>query len=170
VMPGSDLQYSRLSYRHQNYMPFLFKTFFEVNGRFGLMEGYGSKGDPPPYENFLAGGARTVRGYRESSLGPREGTLPIGGRFQTAVQTELVIPMPFESDGKSTRTSLFYDIGNVFATPDDFSFTELRQSAGLAFTWYTPFLGILDLSYGLPLDQDESDREDRFQITFGTPF
>jgi len=170
VMPGSDLQYYRLSYRHQNYMPFLFKTFFEVNGRFGLMERYGSQGDAPPYENFTAGGTRTVRGYRETSLGPREGALPVGGRFLTAMQTELVIPMPVESDGKSTRTSLFYDIGNVFATPGDFSSGELRQSAGIAFTWYTPFLGILDLSYGFPLDEEKSDREDRFQITFGTPF
>jgi outer membrane protein insertion porin family len=170
VMPGSDLQYYRMSYRHQNYTPFLFKTFLEVNGRLGLMEGYGSKGDPPPYENFLAGGTRTVRGYRESSLGPRESTLPIGGRFLTAMQTELVIPTPMESDGKSTRASLFFDIGNVFATPGDFSYSELRQSAGIAFTWYTPFLGILDLSYGFPLDPEVEDREDRFQITFGTPF
>jgi outer membrane protein insertion porin family len=170
VMPGSDLQYYRWSYRHQNYLPFLFKTFLEVNGRFGLMESYGGEGDAPPYENFLAGGTRTVRGYRESSLGPHEGTLPIGGRFMTALQTELVIPMPFESDGKSTRTSLFYDIGNVFAKPGDFEYGELRQSAGIAFTWYTPFLGILDLSYGFPLDEEVQDREDRFQITFGTPF
>ncbi len=170
VMPGSDLQYYRWSYRHQNYLPFIFKSFLEVNGRFGLMEGYGSKGDPPPYENFLAGGTRTVRGYRESSLGPSESTLPIGGRFLTAMQTELVIPMPMESDGKSTRTSLFFDIGNVFATAGDFSYTELRQSAGIAFTWYTPFLGILDLSYGFPLDEEVQDKEDRFQITFGTPF
>jgi outer membrane protein insertion porin family len=111
-----------------------------------------------------------VRGYRESSLGPREGTLPIGGRFLTATQTELVLPMPWESDGKSTRTSLFYDVGGVFAKASDWDSTELRQSAGLAFTWYTPFLGILDLSYGFPLNERPEDRTDRFQITFGTPF
>lgn len=170
TMPGSDLQYYRLQYRHQNYLPFVFDAFFEINGRLGLMEGWGAKGEPPPYENFTAGGARSVRGFRESSLGPREGTLAIGGRFQTAVQTELVLPMPWESDGKSTRTSLFYDVGNVFATPGDFETSELRQSAGLAFTWYTPFLGILDLSYGFPLNERPEDRADRFQITFGTPF
>ena len=117
-----------------------------------------------------AGGTRSVRGYRESSLGPKEGFLPIGGLFQTAIQTELIIPTPFESDGKSTRTSLFFDIGSVFATPEDFTTAELRQSAGLAFTWYTPFLGILDLSYGYALNAKPGDRLDRFQITFGTPF
>ncbi len=170
TMPGSDLQYYRLQYRHQQYMPFVLKSFFEFNGRFGLMEGYGSVGDPPPYENFTAGGTRTVRGYRESSLGPREGSLAIGGTFQTAIQTELVVPLPWESDGKSTRTSLFFDIGNVFATPGDFKSSELRRSAGLAFTWYTPFLGILEMSYGFALNEQPGDRTDRFQITFGTPF
>jgi outer membrane protein insertion porin family len=170
TLPGSDLQYYRVSFRHQNYVPFVFKSFFEFNTRLGLMEGWGNKGAPPPYENFTAGGTRTVRGFRESSLGPKENTLAIGGRFLTAAQTELVLPMPWESDGKSTRTSLFFDIGNVFATPGDFKGTELRQSAGLAFTWYTPFLGILDMSYGYPLTEKSGDRSDRFQITFGTPF
>jgi outer membrane protein insertion porin family len=170
TLPGSDLQYYRLQYRQQNYVPFVLKSFFEFNTRIGLMESYGNKGDAPPYENFTAGGARSVRGYRESSLGPREGTLAIGGRFQTTLQTELVLPMPVESDGKSTRTSLFFDVGNVFAAPEDFEASELRQSAGLSFTWYTPFLGILDISYGFPLNQKVGDRSDRFQITFGTPF
>lgn len=170
ITPGSDLQYFRASYRHQQYLPLIFDTFLEINGRIGLMDAYGSKGDPPPYENFLAGGTRTVRGYRESSLGPRENEIPIGGRFQVSAQNELVIPTPLESDGKSTRASLFYDIGSVYAEPGDFDFEELRQSAGLAFTWYTPFLGILDLSYAFPLDDQAGDRTDRFQITFGTPF
>ncbi len=170
VTPGSDLQYYRASYRHQQYAPLIFGTFLELNGRLGLLNDYGSKGEPPPYENFLAGGTRTVRGYRESSLGPQENGLPVGGRFQTALQTELVIPTPLESDGKSTRASLFYDIGNVFRLPEDFSTSELRQSAGFAFTWYTPFLGILDLSYAFPLNPQAGDREDRFQINFGSPF
>jgi outer membrane protein insertion porin family len=170
TLPGSDLQYYRLSFRHQNYVPFVFKTFWEFNTRLGLMEGWGNKGEPPPYENFTAGGTRTVRGFRESSLGPKEGSLAIGGRFLAAAQTELVLPMPWESDGKSTRTSLFFDIGNVFETPGDFKGSELRQSGGIAFTWYTPFLGILDMSYGYPLTEKSGDRSDRFQITFGTPF
>lgn len=169
VIPGSDLEYYRALYRHQQYVPLLFGSFIEFNGRLGLMDGYGDT-DPPPYENFLAGGTRTVRGFRESSLGPREGDIPIGGRFQTAMQTEVIVPTPLESDGKSTRASLFYDVGNVYAAPEDFSFGELRQAAGVAFTWYTPFLGILDLSYAFPLDDETGDRTDRFQITFGTPF
>jgi outer membrane protein insertion porin family len=169
-VPGSDLQYYRASYRHQQYVPLVFGTFLELNGRVGLLDAYGSAGDPPPYENFLAGGTHTVRGFRESSLGPSELGIPIGGRFQIAAQNELIVPTPLESDGKSTRASLFYDVGNVFERPGDYSTTGLRQSAGIAFTWYTPFLGILDLSYAFPLDNEPGDRTDSFQITFGAPY
>jgi len=174
VVPGSDLQYYRADYRMQQYVPLVFNAKLEYNVRLGLLGDYGSEGDAPPYENFLAGGTRTVRGFRESSLGPREcisgQCIPIGGRFQVANQIELVVPTPLESDGKSTRASLFYDIGSVFAKPSDFSGDALRTSTGIAFTWYTPFLGILDLSYAFPLDQEPGDRSDRFQITFGSPF
>ncbi|HUS23868.1 MAG TPA: outer membrane protein assembly factor BamA [Candidatus Binatia bacterium] len=168
--PGSDLQFYRAAYRVQNYRPLLLGAVLESNARFGVLDKWGNKGDPPPYENFLAGGARTVRGYRESSLGPRENDIPTGGRFQTALQNNFIIPTPLESDNKSTRFALFFDIGDVFQRPSDFRWNELRQSAGVAFTWYTPFLGILDLSYALPLNDKANDSTDRFQITFGTPF
>jgi outer membrane protein insertion porin family len=86
------------------------------------------------------------------------------------MQDELVVPTPLESDGKSTRFSLFYDRGSVYATPGDFAWGDMRSSAGLAFLWYTPFLGILDLSYAFPLNDHTGDRIDRFQINFRSPF
>jgi outer membrane protein insertion porin family len=65
---------------------------------------------------------------------------------------------------------MFFDIGNVFAQPDQFAFGDLRQSAGVAFSWFTPFLGLLDLSYAFPLNPQTHDRTERFQISFGTGF
>ena len=126
----------------------------------------------PPYENYFAGGTRTVRGYRDGTLGPRDTPFdnPFGGKLRTTSQTELIVPLPFEADGQSTRFSLFFDIGNVFAEPGDFETAELRQSAGVAFRWFTPFLGILNLSYGFPLNEEPGDETDRFQINFGTGF
>jgi outer membrane protein insertion porin family len=126
----------------------------------------------PPYENFFAGGPRTVRGYRDGSLGPLDTPFgnPFGGKLRTTLQSELIIPLPIESDGRSTRLSGFFDVGNVFAEPGDFEFAQLRQSAGVAFSWFTPFLGLLQMSYAFPLNEEEADRTDRFQITFGSGF
>jgi outer membrane protein insertion porin family len=172
AVPGSDLTYYNVSYRAQQYVPLFWKFFAELNGSVGLVDGYGDTNRVPPYENFFAGGPRTVRGYRDGSLGPRDTPYdnPYGGKLRTTAQTKLIIPLPMESDGRSTRLSAFFDVGNVFAEPGDFEFGDLRQSAGLAFSWFTPFLGLLDLSYAFPLNEEPGDRTDRFQITFGSGF
>jgi len=174
AVPGSDLEYYTASYRGQLYVPLAWKFFLEVNPRVALVDSYGSgKGsDVPPWENQFAGGTNSVRGYRDGSLGPRDTPWdnPYGGHFSTTMQTELVIPLPFETDQKSTRLSAFFDIGQVFADAGDWQYDDLRQSAGLALQWYTPFLGLLELSYAWPLNDVPADEPERFQITFGTGF
>lgn len=172
AVPGSDIEYFNLSLRSQSYIPLPFKFTAELTGSIGYVDSYGSNGDVPPYENFFAGGPRTVRGYRDGSLGPRDTPYnnPYGGKLRTTGQAELIIPLPIETDGRSTRLAAFFDIGNVFAEPEDFALDELRQSAGIAFSWFTPFLGLLDLSYAFPLNDEIGDRTDRFQITFGSGF
>lgn len=171
-VPGSDLEFYTLGYKAQQYVPLFYKFFLEVNGNANFVDTYGNTTDVPPYENYFGGGARTVRGFRDGSLGPLDTPFgnPYGGKLRTTLQTELIIPTPFETDNKSTRVSLFYDIGQVFADADQFSVDELRQSAGLSFAWFTPFLGLLELSYAYPLNEDINDRVDRFQITFGSGF
>ena len=126
----------------------------------------------PPYENYFAGGPRTVRGYKDGTLGPRDTPFnnPYGGKLRTTAQTELIIPTPLDSDGKSSRVSLFYDVGNIFAEPGQFEVNELRQSLGLSVSYFTPFLGLLQLSYSFPLNAKPQDEVDRFQITFGSGF
>jgi len=172
ALPGSDLTYYNLSYRAQQYVPLFWKFFLEMKGSVGLVDGYGDTEGVPPYENFFAGGPRTVRGYRDGSLGPLDTPFlnPYGGKLRTTLQNQLVIPLPMETDGKSTRLSMFFDVGNVFSEPGDFDVAELRQSAGIAFSWFTPFLGLLDLSYAFPLNDEATDEVDRFQITFGSGF
>lgn len=172
VVPGSDLRYFSASFHTQNYIPIWRRFFIEFNSSLGYVDSYGKSSTVPPYENFFAGGSRTVRGYRDGTLGPRDTPFrsPYGGKLRTTAQTELIIPLPFAADGNSTRLSLFFDIGSVFAEPGDFEFNDLRQSAGVAFRWFTPFLGILNMSYAFPLNNEPGDETDRFQITFGTGF
>ncbi|MGB0212729.1 outer membrane protein assembly factor BamA [Algiphilus sp.] len=172
VLPGSDLRYFSTSLTTQHHLPLLFGFIAQINTSVGYVDTYGNEDTVPPYENYFAGGTRTVRGYRDGTLGPRDTPFdnPFGGKLRTTSQTELIVPLPFEADGQSTRFSLFFDIGNVFEEPGDFEANELRQSAGVAFRWFTPFLGILNLSYGFPLNDEPGDETDRFQINFGTGF
>lgn len=172
VLPGSDVEYYKAYYTWQQYAPLFAGFFTEFNTSVGIVDGYGDTEVVPPYENVFAGGSGSVRGFRAGSLGPRDSNgFSFGGTLRTTLQANLILPTPLESNNKTTRLSIFYDVGQVYARPDDFSFNELRSSVGVAFEWFTPFLGLLELSYAQPVEfVDGVDREDRFQINFGTGF
>lgn len=176
VLPGSDLTYYRGVLDHEQYVPLPREFILQLKGRLGFAKAYGDDDDIPPYENFFAGGFESVRGYRDGTLGPRDTPPPgsepnpFGGELVTTLQTELIVPTPLESNNKSTRLSVFFDVGNVFAEPGDFEFSELRQSTGVAFYWLTPFFGVLKTSYAVPLNEEDGDEVDNFQISFGVGF
>lgn len=173
VLPGSDLTYYRGVLDHEQYIPLRGDFIIQLKGRLGFADGYGDDDDIPPYENFFAGGFDSVRGFRDGTLGPRDTPPPgqepnpFGGKLVSTLQTELIIPTPLESNNKSTRVSVFYDVGNVFAEPGDFDGSELRQSTGVAFYWLTPFFGVLKVSAAFPINEEEGDETDQFQISFG---
>lgn len=171
-VPGSKLTYYNISAQHEQYIPLPYKFFVEFKGSLGYIDGYGDSSDIPPYQNYFAGGPGSVRGFRDGTLGPRDtpNNNPYGGKLRTTAQTTLVIPTPFETDNKSTRLGLFFDAGNVFAQPEDFTFADLRQSVGVSFQFFTPILGLLDLSYSFPIKSKIGDQKDAFQINFGSGF
>jgi len=74
------------------------------------------------------------------------------------------------SDNKTTRLGAFFDIGNVYASDSDFRVSQLRQGTGIAFSFFTPILGLLDLSYAFPLNPKPGDETQHFQLTFGSGF
>lgn len=177
-LPGSDLEYYTLSFKHERYFRIgswfdwlTDKLVLESSIRVADAAIWGEGSDVPPYAHYFAGGPRSVRGFQNGYLGPRDSfNNPYGGQFLTTMQNELIIPTFLESDGKTTRLSLFYDIGNVFAGADQFDFNQLRESAGVAFYWFTPFFGLLRVSYAAYVDARPRDEVDKFQFSFGVGF
>ncbi|HLM54422.1 MAG TPA: outer membrane protein assembly factor BamA [Pseudoxanthomonas sp.] len=127
----------------------------------------------PFFENFYAGGVRSVRGFRDNTLGPRSGQIggfrgqPLGGALKTTGSLEMYFPKLFDS--KAARVSAFVDFGNVFAGTDDFDGGELRVSTGVALLWRAP-VGPISISYAFPLRREDEDEIERLQFTFGGAF
>lgn len=142
----------------------------------------------PFFENFYAGGARSVRGYRDNTLGPRDAPYgytdarymqPIGGSFKTVGSFEMFFPKLFDSP--AARISAFLDFGNVYKDYDSFDAGELRASYGIALMWRAP-VGPISISYAFPLrnqgskydangvQTQEADEIERLQFTFGGAF
>jgi outer membrane protein insertion porin family len=127
----------------------------------------------PFFENFYAGGTRSVRGFRDNTLGPRSEAIggyrgqPLGGSLKTVGQIEMVFPRLFDS--KAARVSAFVDFGNVYDGWDNFDANELRASAGIALLWRAP-VGPISISYAYPFKKQEGDEIERLQFTFGGGF
>ncbi|MEM1261860.1 MAG: outer membrane protein assembly factor BamA [Pseudomonadota bacterium] len=188
AVPGSDVEYFTARYDLQKYIGLPKGFTFALGGEFAFGEGIGETTALPPYKQFLGGGPNSIRGFRESRLGPRDSFgNAYGGNLLVAAQAELIIPTP-EKWRRSARFSLFYDIGNVFNTgevaftdrlgdPISFDFDEdnLKQSVGIAAEWLAP-LGLFRFSYAFPLNNFGGntrlfgDDVERFQFSIGNAF
>jgi outer membrane protein insertion porin family len=189
TIPGSNVEFYSLSYDYLQFIPlnrwFTLMNSFEA----GYAMDIGSTTAIPPYRNFFAGGAESVRGYRASTLGPKDtfGN-PYGGNSKLTNQFELLLPMP-DKWRNSARFSAFFDAGNVFSnnhvtfygkdnvTPVEykFGFDKLKYSTGIAVQWLAP-LGVFRFSYAVPLNATKSngidygDETENFQFSIGQAF
>jgi outer membrane protein insertion porin family len=187
--PGSDVEFYSLSYDWLQFVPLGRWLTIMNNFEVGYANDIGDTTSIPPYRNFFAGGAESVRGFRASTLGPKDtfGN-PYGGNMKLTNQFELLLPMP-EKFRNSARFSLFFDAGNVFSNDHvtfynktnvipveyDLDFGDLKYSTGVAVQWLAP-LGVFRFSYAFPLNKtkgsviDYGDETENFQFSIGQAF
>jgi outer membrane protein insertion porin family len=190
TLPGvSDVEYYVGSYEFIKYVPLFGRFTLQLGADLAFGMDIGDTTALPPFRQFYAGGPETVRGYRESRLGPKDDFgRPFGGNLKVSSRAEVLIPLPqkFET---SARLSWFYDMGNVFSTGNRYNFRgrslqpveykfeydKLKHSTGLAVQWLAP-LGVFRFSYAVPLNAYKGDLNtypdevERFQFSVGQAF
>ena len=193
ALPGSDVEFQKVTYDAQAYFPL---------GHDFVLRGYSKLGfgnDLPFYKNFYAGGYGSVRGYDNSTLGPKYDSVyaehnslenfdleEVGGNALVRFGTELALPVPFKGDWtRQVRPVVFAEGAQVFDTQCDvsssadlrkyckdnygFDFGEMRYSVGVGFTWIT-MIGPLSLSYAYPLNDKQGDETKNIQFEIGRTF
>ena len=192
ALPFSEVHYYATNMQFLSYIPVWRKWLLTYNAQLDYASAIGRTTFLPPYLNYFAGGPDSVRGYRESTLGPRDNIgigNPFGGNLRVISRWELLFPVP-DKWKSAARISWFYDMGNVFYTgnkvqflgADDitpvtyhFSYDSLRRSTGIAVQWLAP-LGLFRFSYGIPLNASPgntvqfNDETERFQFSIGQAF
>jgi outer membrane protein insertion porin family len=71
AMPGSDLEFYKLTYRGEIFLPVYNEWIMHFRSELGYGGGYGKTTELPFYEHFFAGGFGSVRGFEVNTLGPR---------------------------------------------------------------------------------------------------
>ena len=196
--PGSDLEFYRLTYQGEKYFPLTNVFTLKLRTELGYGGSYGDTPSLPFYEHFFAGGFGSIRGFENSTLGPRstppldaEGNpiifnsfgndgrygQPFGGNLLLEFSAELIFPLPFVEDNRQFRPAFFFDAGNVFNTecPSvstncfDFDTDELRYAAGFGLSWLSGF-GPLTFAISKPMNTKFFDEEESFQFELGKTF
>ncbi len=168
---GNSVEFFKVAYRTKWFYPVYRDFIFSIKGDFGYGDGILNSDELPFFENFYAGGPRSVRGYEENTLGPRDSfNRPLGGNIRIIGGAELILPLPFLKEvSNSVRFALFLDAGNVYGRGEDIDLGELRYSAGLGGVWISPF-GLVSISIARPIGDKPGDRVQQFQFTFGSSF
>jgi outer membrane protein insertion porin family len=137
------------------YHTFFSKFVLELKGRAGWASAYGSTQFVPIYERFYAGGANTIRGYKERKVGPRDpgSDEPVGGDALLIGNAEVTFPI-YE---KILKGAIFYDVGNVWQDTSDFIVGGgYRSGVGVGIRVNTP-VGPFRLDYGYPIVKNNPD-------------
>lgn len=169
---AGDAKFLRANYQIQQYIPLNKQFTVALNGEIGWGKGLG--GQPYPlFKNYYSGGLGSVRGFQQSSLGPRDASDPsisLGASKKLTFNAELIAPFPGAGNDRTLRIYSFVDAGNVFDSKYRLTGPEgLRVSTGIGISWISP-VGPLRIAYALPLKKEAGDRIERLQFQIGTSF
>ncbi len=191
ALPGTSVRYYTANFDFLKLTPLPKKFTLALKTQVSFGDKLGSTTALPPFRQFFGGGPDTIRGYRESRLGPKDSFgNPYGGNLLTVASAEILFPTP-DKWKANVRVSAFYDMGNVFSTgnvkfygidrvtPVDYKFrySDLKRSTGIAVQWLAP-MGIFRFSYAVPLsktvasanDNRFPDEREGFQFSIGSAF
>ncbi len=174
AVPGLDLKYYKLEYRHSWYKDITKNFTLLLNGELGYAGNYGG-GAYPFFKNFYAGGVGSVRGFGNGTLGPREVDpatnldFAVGGTRRIVGNAEMFAPVPLIKNSSQFRLSAFLDAGNVYGDNQRINLGDLRYSTGVGISWISPF-GPLKLMYAKPLNAKTGDRTESIQFQLGQQF
>ncbi len=144
-----------------------FEAFvLELKLRAGTVDTFSDSPRVPIYERFFAGGANTIRGYKERKVGPKDiSGEPIGGESMVVANAEYTFPL-FEY----IKGAAFYDVGNVWEKVSDIGSGDYKSGTGLGVRIKTP-IGPVKLDYGYPLDELPGEKKKgRFYFSMSRGF
>ena len=156
TIPGSDLNYYRLNIRQRFYQPLTQSLVFGFQGELGYLDAYGETEETPFFQNFYAGGPRSLRGFESNTLGPRSTDAPCY-EFNYAEGT---CPNLLDTDGDGELDSPYY---NPYANQ-----TSRYRDAPIGGN--IKIEGSLQLIFKLPFIEDQRSLRSALFFDFGNVF
>jgi outer membrane protein insertion porin family len=155
TIPGGDIDYARLNVRQKYYQPLTNDLVFGFNIELGYLTPFGDTNETPFFQNFYAGGPRSLRGFESNTLGPRSTEAPCY-EFN---YSEGTCPNLLDSDGDGELDTPYF---NPYANSE----YNKRVSIG----GNVKVEGSLQLIFKLPFIEDQRSMRSAFFFDFGNVF
>ena len=155
TIPGGDIDYARINIRQKFYQPLPNDLVFGFNIELGYLAPFGDTKETPFFQNFYAGGPRSLRGFESNTLGPRSTEAPCY-EFN---YSEGTCPNLIDSDGDGELDLPYY---NPYANSE----YNKRVSIG----GNVKVEGSLQLIFRLPFIEDQRSMRSAFFFDFGNVF
>jgi outer membrane protein insertion porin family len=128
--------------------------------KLGYAEGLSRTDLVPSFDRFYMGGASTMRGFKENTVGPanEEGDAK-GGKLMVVGNVEYRRALFWKFGW-----TIFVDAGNLWAKPKHLNIRDFKLSSGMGIQFFTP-VGPLRLDYGRQLPLKESPETGRFHLS-----
>ena len=155
TIPGGDIDYARINIRQKFYQPLPNDLVFGFNIELGYLAPFGDTKETPFFQNFYAGGPRSLRGFESNTLGPRSTEAPCY-EFN---YSEGTCPNLIDSDGDGELDLPYF---NPYANSE----YNKRVSIG----GNVKVEGSLQLIFRLPFIEDQRSMRSAFFFDFGNVF
>ncbi len=160
-----DIRFHRHTIDLTQHLPLFWKFGIKGRARLGYITGFTNIDTIPLSERFYPGGTGPdgIRGYGERTVGPYDGAYPVGGTMLSIFSFEYRLRL-----NPQVTFLAFFDAGNTWNSPEQFSLSDLKRGAGVGIRLEIPMLGLIGFDFGYGFDKARPGWEPHFQL--GTTF
>jgi len=160
---GGDVDFYRVTASSSWYLSHIWKTAVAFRAKGGYADSFGDTEYLPVFERYFLGGSRTVRGYDEWEVGPKDiyGN-PEGGKAMFFTNLEYRIPVQVDF----FHIISFWDAGYCWRELNELNLQDMQSGVGAGIRINIPMMGLLGIDYGYGL----ADRSGLIHFNIGTNF
>ena len=155
TIPGGDIDYARINIRQKYYQPINQDFVFGFNVELGYLTAFGDTKETPFFQNFYAGGPRSLRGFESNTLGPRSTEAPC---------------YEFNYEDGTCPNLLDIDGDGILDTPYYNPYANSEYNKRVSIGGNIKLEGSLQLIFRLPFIEDQRSLRSAFFFDFGNVF
>ncbi len=157
---GGDDSFYKFEFSWARYQHMVAQAIYATRLKAGWVKEFGKSHEVPSTDRFYLGGANSIRGFKENSIGPRSVTgVNVGANVYGIFNQEIRTPLFWKFWG-----TIFTDMGNGWGSFSDIHLENILFSYGAGIQFLSP-AGPIRLDYAHHLENGPYKEGDRWHFT-----